>query len=553
MTQYQIQGKNKVSLSQNDFKGMGGEASIFVKGSTAYKIYTERSKMIPTAKIQELSVLTPHNIINPQDVILNGRNQPVGYTMEAIPESYVLCQLFPKAFKDRNHLDSQKILSLVQKIQEGIQFCHKRQILLVDINEMNFLVDKYFTETYFIDVDSYKTPHFNPTALMDSIRDRHASPSNFNQGTDWFSFSCVAFQLFAGVHPYKGKHDKYKTLDERMQKNISVLNPAVTVPSSVASWNTIPSGYMQWFQAVLNDGKRIEPPKNAQAVIIITTTQKPIVGSNQFTISEVFTLEGKILSYNKEITLTTEGIYQNSRKIFDIPGAIITTPKLLHTIQYHISNRNLYLFDLTTKQSISCTQAATKIMSTDNRIYFQQGTNILEIEWAEGESMHALPSVVGTVAENATQLFQGVAIQSLLKSTFVSLFPKSGTCYEVRAKELDEYQIIDAKYESQVLIVTASKGGKYDKFIFRFDEYFQYDLRKQEDITTYGVNFTVLSHELCLHINDNDELEIFSSRKDSSGLKILKDPAIDSSCLLMNDGTQALFARDSTLYKFSMR
>ena len=58
---------------------------------------------------------------------------------------------------------------------------------------------------------------------MDSVRDRHAA--GWNEGTDWFSFALVSFQMFVGIHPYKGKHPALKTLDERMAQNVSVLHP----------------------------------------------------------------------------------------------------------------------------------------------------------------------------------------------------------------------------------------------------------------------------------------------------------------------------------------
>ena len=50
-------GNTTVSLSNNDFLAKGGEGEVYVKGSTAYKIYTDKSKMIPAGKIQELSSL----------------------------------------------------------------------------------------------------------------------------------------------------------------------------------------------------------------------------------------------------------------------------------------------------------------------------------------------------------------------------------------------------------------------------------------------------------------------------------------------------------------
>ena len=56
MSKFFIQGKGPIDVNQNDFISEGGEGKVFSKGSIVLKIYTDLKKMIPTAKIQELSV-----------------------------------------------------------------------------------------------------------------------------------------------------------------------------------------------------------------------------------------------------------------------------------------------------------------------------------------------------------------------------------------------------------------------------------------------------------------------------------------------------------------
>ena len=77
----------------------------------------------------------------------------------------------------------------------------------------NFLIDRDMQHVLFIDVDSYQTAGFPATAIMDSIRDRHSS--TYSAGTDWFSFAILAFQMFVGVHPYRGKHATLAVSGER--------------------------------------------------------------------------------------------------------------------------------------------------------------------------------------------------------------------------------------------------------------------------------------------------------------------------------------------------
>src|SRR5687768_16576700 len=81
---YFVQGEGHVQLGRTDFKAQGGEGAVYVKGPTAYKIYTDPSRCIAQAKIDELSSLVQPIIIRPVRLILDGKNIPVGYSMRAV-------------------------------------------------------------------------------------------------------------------------------------------------------------------------------------------------------------------------------------------------------------------------------------------------------------------------------------------------------------------------------------------------------------------------------------------------------------------------------------
>ena len=122
--------------------------------------------LLPVADVPE--------ILRPQRVLLDARNRPVGYTMRRVRNAHVLCQLFNRAFRERLGIAPEAMLALVRQLQEGVRYVHERGILIVDLNEMNFLLDDRQRQILFIDVDSYQTPGFPATALMESVRDRHA-------------------------------------------------------------------------------------------------------------------------------------------------------------------------------------------------------------------------------------------------------------------------------------------------------------------------------------------------------------------------------------------
>ncbi len=548
-----VQGK-KVRLTQAEFKAQGGEGAVYVKGDTAYKVYADPAKMIAPAKIQQLAVLALPEIVRPQEVILDAGRTPVGYTMRSIPQALVLCQTFPRAFRERVGLTPDKALGLVRALQKGVQHVHERGLLIVDLNEMNFLVDSGFGRVYFIDVDSYQTPGFPATALMNSVRDRHAA--GWNEGTDWFSFALVSFQMLVGIHPYKGKHPALKTLDERMTQNVSVLHPDVSVPAACLPFDVIPASYRDWYRAVLERGERLPPPDSVSAVLIVPKPAVLAAGVGQFQIAELLRGAGPVLSFTHGILLTTEGIYQNGRRVADAgPGTQIAVTETGRVLRAVLDGGHLRLWDVAAGTEIPVTATGETLTATDGRLHLKSGDALREVEFLETPGrLLATLKTVGTVLEQATQLFEGVALQSLLGAWYASLLPRRGQCHQVRLPELDSFQVLEAKFQSGVLMVQAARNGLFQKFLFRFNaDYTAHDTRPDPSVAAHALNFTVLAQGMCLHLTEADELEVFPAKMGASGLKTISDPALASDCRLLSDGTQALFARADTLYRFTMR
>ncbi len=521
-----VQGK-KVRLTQAEFRGQGGEGAVYVRGDTAYKVYADPAKTISPAKIGELSALTLPDIVRPQDVLWDAHKTPIGYTMRAVPDTHVLCRTFPKTFRDRMGLTPEKALHLVRELQAGVRHVHGCGLLVVDLNEMNFLVDPQFEHVFFIDVDSYQTPRFPATALMDSVRDRHAQ--KWDRGTDWFSFAVVSFQMLVGIHPYKGKHPSLKTLEERMCGNVSVLNPSVSVPGACLPFAVIPQAYREWYGAVLERGCRVPPPDDPFAIVTL-----PARPARQEAEGGPFVIHPYAGSLEPDL---------------------IRVPKTGRSVRATFQRDRVSLYDVGEGRAIPLDLAGEQMMTTEGRLYVKAGASLLEVSFL-AMPQRVLPrvKVVGTVLEQATQLFEGIALQNLLGAWYASLLPKSGVCVQVRLPELDGSQVVDAKFQGGVLMAVAVREGRYRKLIFRFSATCDtYDVRACEDLQTLGVNFVVLDHGVCLHLNDAEELEVFPARIHGAGMKVLADPALRGDCLLGKDGSQALFARDGVLYRFSLR
>jgi len=561
-TRYFVPSKGQLRLGKSEFKAQGGEGAVYVKGSSAYKIYADPSRCITQAKIDELSALVQPNIIRPLELIIDSRNRPVGYSMRSVGKGYSLCQLFPKAFRQRNNLTPELTLRLVRQLQTGVMHIHSCGILIVDLNEMNFLVSADFKELFFIDVDSYQTPSFPATVLMESVRDRHAT--SFSTGSDWFSFAVVSFQMFVGIHPFKGTYSAFQhlpdnatKLDARMRANISVLHQGVSVPAACLPFSVIPPNYLDWYRAVFEQGRRLAPPQAAQAVItVVDPTVTPAIATGRFDVREVREFDSEVIWHDGVITVTERSVYFNDRQYarppFDVK--LIVTPRRQHLIAAYHDGTQLKFHDLTIDRLIETQVEGEEVLLSHGRLYIKQHEHIFAIDFIELPNNTLLGMrVVANVMMNSTRMFEGVAIQNLLGANYASLPSFSGGCHQVRMAELDGAQIVNAKLYRNVLIVVVITAGRYDKYVFRFAKDFgSYDVRKLADVATSDIEFTVLDTGVVLHVVDDDKLEVFASLKDSTKLSVLEDHVLKADLKLFHTGKQALLAKGRKLYKFKL-
>lgn len=568
-----VESIGDITLTNNDFIASGGEGAIYKKDTTAYKIYTEPRKMIPVGKIHELASIADPNVIKPEHVIFDKNDKnggtPVGYTMRYVNDTTVLCQTFTKSFRDRNNITNDMMLKLVQKLQKLISNVHKAKVLAVDLNEMNFLVNNYgFNEIYAIDVDSYQTPHYPATALMETIRDRH-NPNKFSEATDWFAFAIVSFQMFIGIHPYKGKHPTIPDLDTRMMQNVSVLYKErgveiVGVPKACYPFSVIPKAYLDWYNLVLEKGERIPPPADINKAVIPVAAFVQAVSSDKIDITDLWTFYDRnhlneivdfYESRGKAIILTKKSIFINNNLVTNlyrhVLGAVINSKDEVVVI-----NKD-GIFRANTDNPISFGYKIDDAMSYNGRFYVQNDDKILEVVLAENI---ITAKVVANIHPNATKLYPGVVIQNLLGAAYVSVFPETNTAYQVRIREIEGSKVVDAKFDSNVLMVVVSRHGaqhntgKYERLVVRFnDDYSSYDIRVVQDITPTGLNFVVLDTGVCVCLNENDDLEIFSAKIGSSNIKIINDKVLSGDMRLYKLNGKVVFTKDNKIYRMSLK
>ena len=563
MPKYFIQGKGQIEVTQNDFISEGGEGKVFSKGSIVLKIYSDLKKMITTAKIQELSVLNRKNIIIPKNLLLDGKSQVVGYTMDFV-KGVPICKLFTNDFRNRNNIQPESINKLVINIIDGIVFIHDNKCLLIDGNEMNYMVDNSTYEIpYFIDVNGYQTPSFPATVIMPSIRDWNAK--DFTPLTDWYSFAIVSCQLYVGIHPFKGKHPKYKPneLIERMKSNISIFNKDVSLPAACRDFSYIPDDIRNWYIQVFEKGVRTPPPKVVGLLNIKQVVVKVVQTTNNFEISSVQEFPDEVVKVKfwngNRVVTTKKQVWVNRMDYLTSSPEIdvVFTQKMIKPILVKVEKEKLSLFDVAKREIIDVNICCQEKMVIGNTIFAKYEGNLYELIINEfGEKI--VPSIKHTwgIMPKSSQIFDNIIYQNVLgKAYLVIPHPeesiKNSSCSILHVPELNGYRIIDGKFENKVAMLTGNKGSVNTKFILRFNGDLKYDCRVIDD--DISINFTVLDNGICISINGDDAIEVFSNNLTSNKINSIQDPDINQSMMLTKDGIRAMFFNQNKLYSLSMK
>jgi hypothetical protein len=556
-----VNGK-KVNLSQKNYVTKGGEGSIFRKGSIAYKIYEDLKKMIPAAKIGELSALDNPSIVRPQDIVYNNKKHEIGFTMDWLDEDTIaLCKMFTNTFRDNNGIENDHVIQLVENIKNVTQFIHDKKFLMVDGNELNYMVANDFVTPYFIDVNSWKTPSYPATAIMPSIRDW--TTDDFTILTDWFSFAIISFQLFVGIHPFKGKHKSYRKNDfrKRITDCVSVFNSAVSLPPTTRDFNLIPSAYKDWYFQLFENSERRPPPQLPGTAGKIQVRVHLIQSTDNFEIRELHEYLGDILYHNPSlnVTKTKERLYIGKTDYKVPPNVeVIFTPLENHPVLVKIEGRRLKLKSLALPDPKFDDIECTDMMIVNGTLFLKNREKLMELSFRVfNTTIHPTIKTVWTIEPNSSQIFSGVVVQSILGKAYLAIplpaFHKSSFIIKA-VPELDDFQIMDAKYNNKVCVLTGHKNGVYSRFIVIFDDkHDKYTFRAVGDVDYAPINFTCLDNGVCILITDDDAIEIFLNRIDKDDIKRIEDPIINSTMRLCKDGTRARFFRDNKVYEIKMK
>jgi len=561
-------GKGEVKFSKNDFASSGGEAKVYKKGNVCYKIFHSPSKMIPEAKIGELQTLNRDNIIKPFNILLNDKNTPIGFTSSWV-EGIPMCKVFVTGFRKRNNITDDHTLELVKNIQDTIKYIHSKKCLIVDGNEMNYLVGNDFITPYFIDVNSWQTPSFPATALMDSIKDWEHE-NKFTELSDWYAFAVISCWLFSGIHPFRGNHPDYIDKDihvrtkRRTLDRVSIFHPDVLLAPNVRI-SSIPSHYKEWYLRIFDKGERSLPPGEAGIIIAVPIDPTIIKGTDNFIIKELQTYKNDISWYAKihgmKVLKTSESFYVNNKELkapneFDIIFSLVKQVPIFT----RIVNKNV---DFITFENYTIRDSflmGSESIIIGNHVYIKSNDKLIEMYAIDDSHQNrVIPIVKHTwdIMPNSSELFAGVIYQNMLEQPYISIpvpsSNKASAMYTKKIQEIKDHKILDGKHDNHVVSLFTSYKGDYKVIILRFDkDYNKYDYREIKVGNIGDINMITLDNGVCIIIPENGILEVFGNKPFVNDVKSIHDPVITTDMRLCKDGTSAMFFKDKTLYSIRM-
>lgn len=563
-----VRGKGSVSLGKDDFEAKGGEGSIYHKGNIAYKIFINPDKMIPEAKIDELSMLTDTNIVKPLDILMDKNNKKVGFTtawVDGIP----LCKMFVGGFRKRENITDDHITELVTNMSNTIHHIHAKKCIMVDGNELNYIVGHDFVTPYFIDVNSWQTPSFPATAIMPTIKDYKAKNNSFNTGTDWYSFAVISCWLFVGIHPFRGKYPDIMDKDivertrKRAEANISIFNKDVKLAPN-ARLNSVPSHYKDWFLNVFHNDLRSPPPSAPGVIMTVPLTVQAISGTDNFNIKIVDTFNDDIIWYTKiegiKTVKTTSEIISNKRKFYSSSSSlsIIYSDKNQKPLFLTVTNGYLSIKSPNTEVKGISPPKATEIFIVGNTAYYKYGNKLVELKVQDQRDKLLVFAKQNWNIMRNSKMYAGMIVQNMLGNFHVT-FPipnpvGKSACYTVAIPELNDFKIFDAKYSKHVMAVSGQVGNEYKTLVFRFNSsHTKYDVREIICDQIEEINFVVLDNNVAIMIPKDSYLEAFGNKPFASNIKSVNDPSITTDMKLAKDGTKALFFKGKKLYSISMK
>lgn len=565
-----LERRGLVTIRESDHLATGGGGRVYRLGDTAIKILHDPHDL----NVDVISIMAglshPH-ILLPKLVFDERGQNPIGVWMR-FSHGEPLSRVFTNDWRSRVGFEDKHAHILVDRIFGVADFAHNNYFWLVDFNElgMNVIFNRMregdtAPEVYDVDSWVYKGCVPATVRVMPSIQDPH---NRVGMEADIFAIAIIAFQVYTGIHPYKGGLDGYKPKDmqRRMEEKKSVFEKGIRLNTAVRDFNCISPRLLEWFEGVFQYGERSVPPspfekggvsKTARAQRVIVTATGTLIYEKLFADS----LDNAIRVYRCGVVLLRSG------KMIDL-----STKKQIATVNSHeaevaemqtgwlISDKGVNGFEFKyidrtrlQEQQLPLTLKGYGVVTYESRMFLVTDQGLTELTLRVFSARAILtPGQNWGVMVNSTRWFDGVGVMDAMGAMFLIAPFGTNAVAQVRVKELDGLRIVNAKAGNRfVVLITVDKNGDYKKIELTFDKEYKTYQVWQAQSDTAELNMALLPKGVGATIVRDGELVIFVPTNGT--VNKVSDKDVTTTMILGNWGDRVVYTRDGAVWSIRMK
>jgi hypothetical protein len=393
---------------------------------------------------------------------------------------------------------------------------------------------------------------------MPTVQDMTVPMGHFDENTDWYSWAVVIFQLYMGIHPYKGRHPNYtaKDFEKRVKDKISVFNNDVDIPATASDFSVIPKMHLDWFKEVFEKGHRSVPPTIGMVNAFVSHVAKVVNSSDVFIIEDYFKITDtitKIFNFKEvlyilskdKVTDFQSGVEHVHQNLVALCEVLNRDPVLV------IKNGKTLEFKETTGRAVG-TIAYERGFFLNGACYTIANGQMIENTFKEYKNIQHLTRVCDNINPMSYLVFDGFVVNDIVGSVYLSIPYTIGYCASTRVPELDGRRIVDGKYMQKVAILMTELAGKYDRVIINFnDKHDKYDIQIENDVDIHDINFTVLPNGITMNIFSDERVELF--QRISTQVKQVTNPPFNATNTLYQHLGKIIYIDGNMVKKTTMK
>ena len=567
-----LEHKGAVTLRDSNYVASGGEGTIYKISDMVVKIYHKpeeaKQRGMPD-KIRLLAHLKHPCVSSPLGLVTKPNGDLAGHYLPYV-DGHPLARVFTNDFWLKEGFTQAHASTLVNRMREVFSFAHQNKAVLVDANELNWftLFGGRDPEPRVIDVDSWSIGRWGASVIMPSIRDWHSK--TFNERTDWFAWGIVTFQIYTGLHPYKGTLDGFDRgdLEGRMKANASVFSKGVRLNRAVRDFSTIPNPLLGWYEAAFQNGERNNPPspfdtsvvtpRAAQVLRMVTTGRTGLLvfekladfpgdpAVKTFHCGAVLLSSGTMidLATKREICMVTS---RNCEVVKSGNGWLVA----------EMRNREIH-FQYVEESSLKSTELSLRLngynlVSFENRLFVVTDAGLSEVDLKFFDKPIVSIGKNWNAMVNSTKWFQGVGVMDTMGAKFIITPFGEKKGIQTRIRELDELKVVTAKAGNRfVSLIGIDRSGVYHKVEITFDR--EYQSHKVWVAETDGpeLNLAILPKGVCATIIKDGELDIFVPIKNQD-INRVEDKGIGTDMILSNWEDRVIYIQNGAVWSLRMK